>query len=271
MPDFLAAYGQTTGPLGVPCTDEQAFELDRICRSIAEPEVKRLHVATAGQSLIEGERTDESWISTEDVDRVGDVMLAKGMDPSHFLKNPVVTVNHCYYLPPVGRCLRLWEARSESARGVKALTKYPPRPDGHQGEWASDDAWYLVKSGLVAGKSVGFLGIERRDPDEKERQKGIRRVWAKWLLLEYSLCGLPTNPFAVTSGISKSMARALGLDVEEPKSWTPREPDAEPELIAPFTCLGSVEEYLSRSLAFDPAVIVEEAAADALRRHKGSL
>ncbi len=62
MPDFLPAFGCTEGPLGVPCTDAQAFDLDKLCRSLPEPQLKRLHVPKLLATHTDGpkERTDES-------------------------------------------------------------------------------------------------------------------------------------------------------------------------------------------------------------------
>ena len=44
-----------------------------------------------------------SWISTEDVDRSNEVVLARGMNDSQFKLNPIVTMQHAYWLPPVGK------------------------------------------------------------------------------------------------------------------------------------------------------------------------
>ena len=44
-----------------------------------------------------------SWITTESVDRTGEVVLARGMDDAQFQGNPLVTLGHAYWMPPVGR------------------------------------------------------------------------------------------------------------------------------------------------------------------------
>lgn len=271
MSDFLSAYGVTAGPLGVPCTDAQAFALDRLCRDLPDASLKRLSIPAAIAEKADATRTDESWISTEDLDHDHDIVLAAGMDPAHFLLNPVVPLNHAYWLPPVGKCLRLWEHRGDRSQGIKAITHYPRRPEDFSGEWSPDEAWALVSAGLLNGKSIGFLPTKTRDANEPERTRGIRRVIEKWVLLEYSVTGMPANPFAVTSSVSKSILRALGYDVQSPRSWSPRDPSAEPELLAAFTTLSSIEDSIRRSLNFDPAQIVESAAKTALHKHTGTL
>jgi hypothetical protein len=41
-----------------------------------------------------GERSDVLWISTESVDRAGEVVVARGMNDSQFAQNPLVTLGH---------------------------------------------------------------------------------------------------------------------------------------------------------------------------------
>src|SRR5271166_4976496 len=72
-------------------------------KSLAEPtEPKFVTLEKAPSELLLGERADVSWISTEDPDRDREVVIARGMDDSHFRLNPIVTLQHCYSLPPVG-------------------------------------------------------------------------------------------------------------------------------------------------------------------------
>lgn len=46
-----------------------------------------------------------SWISTETPGRYDHVVFAKGMNDSQFALNPIVTLNHDYTCPPIGRSL----------------------------------------------------------------------------------------------------------------------------------------------------------------------
>ena len=58
-----------------------------------------------------------------------DIVLAAGMNDEHFKLNPVVTLQHAYWLPPVGRSLWRRRVRDGQRIGIKAKTVYPPRPD----------------------------------------------------------------------------------------------------------------------------------------------
>src|SRR5438132_11550555 len=98
----------TEGPLGFPLTDRQAIALEHILKSLPGDDTfkYRKSLVTKGASeILQGERSDVSWISTEDVDRTNDVVLAKGMNDSQFKQNHIVTMQHAYWLRPVGRSL----------------------------------------------------------------------------------------------------------------------------------------------------------------------
>src|SRR5947209_1628976 len=101
-------YGTAEGPLGFPLTDKQAFALDAILKALPKDNAFAYQKRTVEKATTEtspGERSDVSWISTEDPDRYGDVVLSRGMNDSQFRLNPIVTLCHCYYAPPVGKSL----------------------------------------------------------------------------------------------------------------------------------------------------------------------
>jgi hypothetical protein len=171
-----------------------------------------------------GERSDVSWISTESVDRAGEVVIAKGMNDSQFAQNPLVTLGHAYWMPPVGKSL--WRKRVKDGElvGIKAKTRYPERPGSWpEGEpWPPDQVLALVQAGLLQGKSIGFLPTKVHVPDEKEVKKNgwpnsVGLVIDEWLLLEYACVFLPANQDALVEAVSKgldvpaSVLRAMGV------------------------------------------------------------
>src|SRR5262249_13007814 len=131
----------------------------------------RKTVAAKGPSeVLSGERCDVSWISTEDPDRTREVVVARGMNDSQFKLNPIVTMQHAYYLPPVGKSLWRKVVKDGSLQGVKAKTHYPNRPVEwpQEKEWPADIALSLVQADLLRGKSIGFLPTKVHTPKTKE-------------------------------------------------------------------------------------------------------
>src|SRR6516164_11868134 len=99
------------GPLGIPMKDAQAKMLEGLLQSLPAEDRRlcRLVTAKAPTEVMDGERADVSWITTEEIDREGEIVVARGMKDAQFKLNPIVTMNHAYCCPPVGRSL--WRKR----------------------------------------------------------------------------------------------------------------------------------------------------------------
>jgi hypothetical protein len=269
-------FGPVEGPLGFPMLDKQAQAIDQLLKTLPKDEAFRYRKSAQFKltELMTGERTDVSWISTQDVDRVGDVVIAAGMDDSHYRLNPLVTLGHEYDTMPVGKSQ--WRKRDKdgSLVGVKAKTVYPKRPDDWPGEeWDPDYAWSLVKADLLRGKSIGFLPLEVHSPKPEEIKKNPE--WAnatliidKWLLLEYACCFLPIQQHAVVIEVGKAalppkalhmVAKGYNLNIEQ--------------LVQQhigFTTIEAVQEAIQRRLMqIDFAAITESAISTAVNRAKG--
>jgi len=271
-------YGTTIGPLNFPQSDRAASALDAVLRSLPktpEYEYRKAISAKAPTELNPGERSDVSWITTESVDRMGEVVLARGMDDSQFAGNPLVTLGHAYWLPPVGRSLWRKRTRDGNLVGVKAKTQYPPRPEA----WPAGDPWppdkvlALVQSGLLQGKSIGFLPTKVHIPDEKEvRRNGwgeqVSLVIDEWLLLEYACVFLPANQDALVEAVSKGSVEvpselldALGLNVLQAPSRT-----------IVFTPWEEVERAVARRVeAIDFLTLAQQALQRGLDRVRGRI
>src|SRR5262245_54709888 len=215
MSPFLDSWSKCPeGPLGFPMPDPAAKALGRVLHALPRTDAhayRHAIVTRAPTELNPGERSDVSWISTESVDRVGEVVLARGMDDSQFRLNPLVTLGHNYDLPPVGRSLWRRRVRDGDLVGIKAKTQYPPRPDAWPASqpWMPDQVFALVQASLLRGKSIGFLPLETHVPDEQEvARRGwgedVRLVVDRWLLLEYACVSLPANQHALVEAVSKS-------------------------------------------------------------------
>jgi hypothetical protein len=225
--NFLKEYGQTVGPLGFPMADKSARALDLLLHTLPrtkEHEYRKAVMSKATTELNPGERSDVSWITTESVDRGGEVVVAKGMNDAQFAGNPLVTLGHAYHLPPVGRSLWRKRVKDGDLVGIKAKTRYPTRPDNWPAEspWTPDQVFALVQNGLLAGKSIGFLPTKAHFADSKEAKKEAwpegTLVFDEWLLLEYACCYLPVNQDALVESVSKGLlalqpelVEALGL------------------------------------------------------------
>lgn len=277
MPDYLKQhYGPAEGPLGFPQTDKQARALETLLKELPRDEVFRYRKQIVPLGISEvaaGERADVSWISTEDPDRQGDVVLARGMNDSQFALNPIVTMQHCYHLPPAGKSLWRKRARADhGGHGIKAKTFYPNAPEGwpHGNDWVPDVAFGLVRSRLLNGKSIGFLPAKVHAPTEDEFARndweGVTLVIDEWILLEYACVFLPAQQNAVVEQVSKSM----------PAKWLERlgisPPEGHPAMpsLVPHCRVATIERAVARSLErIDVATLADQAIRDGLDRLRG--
>lgn len=247
MAHFLKSHFDTEGPFGLPMKDAQAKALEERVRALPNEDaftLRRCSFERGVSELQPGERADVSWITEETPDRLGDIVLAAGMDDSHFQLNPIVTLNHAYDQPPVGRSLWRRKARDGALHGIKAKTQYPHRPEGWtSAAWPPDQAFELVKAGLLRGKSIGFLPLQLHAPTADEIRSrpqlaSVRYIIEAWLLIEYACCYLPMQPNAVVETVSKSV----------PAEWPELLGLPTPPAVA-FTSLSTIESAARRLLA----------------------
>ena len=277
MPNWLKTYGDTEGPLGFPMTDEAAIRLEQTIKQIGgEPDYRRVVVEKAATEITAEERTDVSWISTEVVDRDREVVKTSGFNDEQYKSNPIVTLNHNYSIEPVGRSLWRKAIHNQHRRGIKAKTIYPNRPATWNDKeiWAPDRAFQLVQSGLMVGKSIGFLTIKSHAPTTEEiaanpEWKTVRRIIDEWILLEYCCCWLPTNPISIVEAVSKS------ADLIEPLKWAGAEvPEIkqEPELIIPMLSLEAAEQAVVKAISeINYQDLVKKICKDALDKATGKI
>ena len=129
-------------------------------------------------------------ISTEEVDRHGDVLTADGWRLESYLQNPVFLWAHDYARPVIGRAARVWKG----ARELLAEMDWAPT------DFAQEVAM-LYRSGYQRGVSVGFRPIryeERRDA-RTGAFLGIRFLEQE--LLEVSAVPVPANRSALRRAI----------------------------------------------------------------------
>jgi hypothetical protein len=253
--------------------DADAKALDAILQANPDAELVRLVVQKATTEFSEGERADVAWIQTEAIDHDQEIVLAAGFRDDVFKGNPIVTLNHNYDQPPVGRSTWRKKIKDGARRGVKAKTVYPARPDDWSDAWTPDSAWGLVKSSLMVGKSIGFLTVSSRAPTEEEIKRkpdwaGVRRIVEEWILLEYACCWLPMNPEALVEAVSKSGVTADTLKFVGAE--LPPKPASPPAPVIGMTPIYEIEKAIERATrALDPAEISRSLISGATDRLLG--
>lgn len=149
-------------------------------------------------------------ITSETLDRDGEVLIPSGMNSKEFEKNPTLFWNHDYAVP-VGRNVAL-KRREKDILGEFVFAK---RPDGYAGEFFPEVAAALVGQGIVNAVSVGAMpeenGIRKATDVDRKRYGGrVERIISRWKLLEVSLAPLQANPEAVITAVRKGFCSPEG-------------------------------------------------------------
>ena len=159
-----------------------------------------------------GERTVRFTISKEVVDRDGDVLIARGVDFSNYMKNPVFCGFHNTHDFPLGKVTKFWI----EGDSVKADVYFPPidklsSDPNNVCEKAKlvDFCYNCYKTGMLNAVSVGFI------PKEWEPNKETGgNIIKEWELLEFSAVAVPANQDAIAQAVKSFGDR--GRDIIDP-------------------------------------------------------
>jgi len=135
----------------------------------------------------------EWTLSTFDLDRYGERIDPLGWDFKRYLQNPVVEWAHRYDIPAIGKIESL-TVNDEGLHGLIVFNSKDYDPFG----WSIGER---VKAGVIRAGSVGFRVMEIEIPSKEDSKDGTSLIFRKQELLEFSICNVPANPFALAKSI----------------------------------------------------------------------
>jgi len=192
----------------------QAYYFDKSKFSVAEAEawvkdhkesmpmtINRAYSVLTIKSLDEDRRIIEGIATTPTPDRVGDVIVPEGME----FKLPLPLLYQHNSSKPIGQVL----AAHVDASGIKVTARLAPPGTT---VWI-DEAWALIKAGLVRGLSVGFRSLEETFDKTLNGFKFIRSE-----LMELSAVTIPANAEATIISVKSadSALAAIGRKGRDP-------------------------------------------------------
>ena len=131
-----------------------------------------------------------TWtFSTFDLDRYSERIDPAGWDFSQFMKNPVIEWAHRSDIPAIGKAENLF-IDEKGLHGEIVFNDKEFDPFG----WSIGQR---VKAGVIRAGSVGFRVLEIEIPDRETAKDGTTLIFRKQELLEFSICNVPANPFAL--------------------------------------------------------------------------
>jgi HK97 family phage prohead protease len=141
----------------------------------------------------EGEKGYPWTLSTFDLDRFGERIDPQGWDFKRFMENPVIEWSHRYDIPAIGKI----ESLTIDDEGLHGLVFFNDKSFDAFG-WSIGQR---VKAGVIRAGSVGFRVIEIEIPSKEDSRDGTSLIFRKQELLEFSICNVPANPFALAKNI----------------------------------------------------------------------
>ena len=152
-----------------------------------------------------------AWtLSTFDLDRFGERVDPAGWEFSGFAKNPVVQWAHRFDVPAIGKIEGL-AIDGDGLHGVVLFNDKAFDPFG----WSIGQR---VKAGVIRAGSVGFRVMEIEIPSTADSRDGTSLIFRKQELLEFSICNVPANPFALAKGI-EAAGTAAAQELNCPAFW----------------------------------------------------
>ena len=128
-------------------------------------------------------------LSTFDLDRFAERIDPAGWDFKRFTENPVVEWSHRYDIPAIGKI----EGLTIDNDGLHGLVFFNDKSFDAFG-WSIGQR---VKAGVIRAGSVGFRPIEIEIPSKEDGKDGTALIFRKQELLEFSICNVPANPYAL--------------------------------------------------------------------------
>jgi HK97 family phage major capsid protein/HK97 family phage prohead protease len=150
-------------------------------------------------------RVIEGIATTPSPDRMGDVVDPKGVK----LKTPLPLLWQHKADQPIGQVLSAKVTAEGIAIKAQIAKGVLPR---------IDEAWALIKSGLVRGLSIGFRATE--DPEPIKGSWGFK--FTGWELLELSVVTIPANADASITAIKSIDLHDLAASGMGPQAVTPK-------------------------------------------------
>ena len=145
------------------------------------------------------ERTVRFKISSEVVDRDGDVLIAKGCDFENFKKNPQFLGFHNQHDYPLG-IPKNWGVEGKSVYcdvyfpTIQELSSNPA--EASEKAKLVDFTYHCYKTGMLNAVSVGFIA---KDIVPNKETGGF--IINEWELLEFSAVAVPANQEAIAQAV----------------------------------------------------------------------
>lgn len=145
-------------------------------------------------------------VSSDSVDRDGDVVVQEGIDYKNFDRNPVILLNHNRGGLPIGKQI------ARELRGNKTVMDIEFPEQGISPK--ADEVFGLAKAGFMKATSIGFMPkqylVKEENPNHDlfKRYPDANYVFPETEMLETSIVTVPANADAVSDMVKHYLGKA---------------------------------------------------------------
>lgn len=157
----------------------------------------RMYSVIEAKSFDDEQRVIEGWATTPSADRVGDVVEPFGVQAAKDI--PLYLYHDSEKV--VGRA----QLGAPTAKGVPFRAEIPKLTEPGALKDRVDEAWQMVKHGLITAVSIGFRALDGQV--ERIKEGGLRFKAVE--VLELSLVPVPANSQALITAIKSADAALL--------------------------------------------------------------
>jgi HK97 family phage prohead protease len=158
------------------------------------------------------DRTIRFCFSDSSIDRMGDTIAVAGWELANFRANPTALWAHDSSQPPIGRAENVGVVGD---RLMGNVTFAPAETNAF-----ADSIYKMILGKFIRACSVGFRPLEFSFSKDPKRPYGID--FKRQELLEISICAVPANASALTTG--KSARSVATMSREQRATKTPSTP-----------------------------------------------
>jgi hypothetical protein len=149
-------------------------------------------------------------INQQTPDRLGDIVVQRGMDSSLWDKNPVVLWSHeRKELPPIGRGMNKVIDTSNGVDRTIASVEFAPK----EASQFAENLYQLGKAGFLKATSIGIFPTDIKDVTDAERKELGMTPWGVYIekseMFEFSLCSIGMHPEALELQMKKFEAAGI--------------------------------------------------------------
>ena len=194
-------------------TDTRTWERDRLMealdsyqRGLSDAPHLRKWTDMSAPSTANGSPQDvlAFVVSTDEVDRHGDVVSVEGWRLEAYRQNPVFLWAHNHTRPAIGRVFDIWE----EGHKLLATMEFAPTP-------FAQEVSTLYRKGFQRGVSVSFKPLQYNMRRDASSGKILGIHFIEQELLEISAAPVPANPSALLKALdSTPRLRAYYLDMD---------------------------------------------------------